>query len=131
MRPERQARFCRESGTERAPLFFVCQHIQYHSLRENQSVKPREFEGRALKNYRLLLVLRNTHELSHGFLVSQSHSVGIVRNAVTNGICQQRVGDFVEPTGYRRLSVTPDFCSSRYTHSQSGMAYTTSGVRPG
>ena len=35
--------------------------------------------------------------LAHGFLATNDHGVGVVDDAVTDGICQQRVGQLLRP----------------------------------
>lgn len=38
-----------------------------------------------------------TLALAHGFLAANDHGVGIMDDAVTDGVCQQRIGQLFRP----------------------------------
>ena len=77
------------------------------------SVAPSRYHGCSRKPRSGVL---QTLALAHGFLAANDHGVGIMDDAVTDGVCQQRIGQLFRPardvklgTEDRGVSLVPGF----------------------
>ena len=53
--------------------------------------------------YSLVALLLHALPLAHGLLTVNNHLVGIVDNAVADGVCQDRIANLLSPPGYCEL----------------------------
>ncbi len=99
---------CNSSGAEdlredgaAAPFLRSPPAPQRAVLLENQSDKPRESEGRALSapNAPGLLLACDALTLAHGVIPTDHDGVGVVYDAVADGVCEGGFADLGVPAG--------------------------------